>query len=108
MSDHIDYYEFLSHHVAGLFRLLEQFPDNVMFHVTGIGTVTKVHQDLTSEFEYSSNPVFMVFEVEETEHHDITTRWIRFDGTKNSYGGSTWYRKHKYVTRRITQEVVYE
>lgn len=46
------------------------------------GSVILVDFDLDYTFEYGDNLVWMVFQVD-TEHY-------RVDGTKNSYGGTTW------------------
>lgn len=90
--------DWLTRHVAGHFRLFEEFPIKVDFDVVGIGTVSIDSRHLNYEFEYESSPVWMVFK--------IGGLFYKVEGTKDSYGGSSWGRTFKRVTKRET--VVYE
>jgi hypothetical protein len=90
--------DWLTRHVAGLFRLFEQFPTKVEFDVVGIGKVEVYDHDLTSYFENEYNPVWMVFK--------INGKLFKLEGSKDSYGGSEWDRELVAVTKR--EKVSYE
>lgn len=51
--------------------------------------IRKVDQDLTYDFEYASNYVYMVFEVGYREDFEGSD-FFKVEGTKDSYGGSDW------------------
>jgi hypothetical protein len=91
-------YNWLERHVAGFFRLFENFPLKVEFGVVGLGKVEVHDHDLTSYFENEYNPVWMVFQ--------INGEFYKIEGSKDSYGGSEW---NQYLTKvKKKEKVTYE
>lgn len=90
--------DWLTRHVAGVFRLFENFPTQVEFDVVGLGKVEVYDHDLKSYFENEYNPVWMVFK--------INGKLFKLEGKKDSYGGSDWDRDLTAVTKR--EKVMYD
>lgn len=86
--------DWLTRHVAGHFRLFEEFPTKVEFDVVGLGKVEVFDYHLNSYFENEHNPVWMVFK--------INGKFYKIEGSKDSYGGSDWDRHMKEVKKRET------
>lgn len=78
----IDLYRKLEAHVAGSFRIFEEFPLNKEFFVQDVGMVRLVDYCLSYDFEAYSTPVWMVFGIE----GDL----YKIDGYADSYGNSSW------------------
>lgn len=92
--------DWLTRHVAGHFRLFEEFPTKVEFDVVGVGKVQILDNYLGYNFESESNPVWMVFQFND----DL----FKVEGSKDSYGGTYWSRQLKPVRKReaVTFEYV--
>jgi hypothetical protein len=90
--------DWLTRHVAGHFRLFEEFPTKVEFDVVGIGEVEVFDYHLSYSFENEYNAVWMVFK--------INDKLFKIHGAKDSYGGTDWGRELKPVTEK--KEVRYE
>lgn len=90
--------DWLTRHVAGHFRLFENFPTQVEFEVAGLGNVEVYDHDLRSYFENEYNPVWMVFK--------INGKLFKLEGSKDSYGGSEWDRDLTAVVKK--EKVSYE
>ncbi len=95
----------LTRHVAGVFRLFEDFPEHTPFyvHVPGwdVVTVEIVDKNLKYSFEAAESDVYMVFKVDDLNFY-------RIDGYKDSYGGSEWSNRLTKVTTRVKVVYVYE
>lgn len=84
--------DWLLKHVTGYFDLYERFRRDTEFVVSGIGDCKIVDYDLSSNFEYSRNPVWMVF--------DLAGTLYKIEGEKDSYGGSSWSRTLNKVKKK--------
>lgn len=93
-------YDYLERHVAGHFRLFEEFPTNVEFEVVGLGKCKLLDTHLAYNFEDAASKVWMVFELNGT--------LMKIEGYKDSYGGSDWDRTFKPVRKKevVTFEYV--
>lgn len=92
-------YNWLERHVAGHFRLFEEFPTKVEFDVVGLGKVEVYDYHLNYDFENEMNIVWMVFK--------INGKLFKVNGSKDSYGGSDWSTELKKVTERKEVEYLY-
>lgn len=79
--------------------ILEAVPVGDTFE-TDLGTMTKVDQDISHDFNNEYNNVWMVFEVD-GQHFKVT-------GVKSSYGVSDWNNGVDQVQRKEEMRVVYE
>lgn len=87
---HLEIKTALDRHVGGVFRLLEEFPQGVPFWVVELGVVTLVDHDLNHDFDWDSNPVWMVFKIDGSLY--------KITGYKDSYGGSSWTGEFRKVS----------
>lgn len=79
--------------------ILEAIPIDVGFY-TKLGTMTKVAQELSHDFNNEYNHVWMVFRLD-GEHFRIT-------GVKSSYGTSCWNNGVDQVSMKEEMRVFYE
>ena len=91
-------YPALEKHVAGYFRIFEEFPTGVEFYVATLGRVTILDNELAYNFENEHNEVWMVFQIEEN--------LFKVTGSKDSYGNSYW--KNEFIKVKKKEKVTYE
>lgn len=90
--------DWLTKHVTGDFSLFERFRQNIEFVVDGIGKCKILDADLNHDFEYAKNDVWMVFE--------LNGSLFKIEGTKSSYGTSSWNRNMYPVRKK--EKVTYD